>query len=402
MPTPPNKVAQPNKVVTRRMASRVAAVGVTVLAAAAMVACSSSGSKPSSGASSTDSTPVAPTTTASAASSIPAPATTPPTGIGITQPLNDAPAKSVVVGALTCSLPSCTPVTKGFKDATAALGWTLKQFPYQQSSLASVQSALQQAINAKVAYIFIYGYPTAAYKQQLAAAKAANIPVIAAGAVGPADTADGSPTNFANNAMFKAEGVNMEQWMLRDGGGSNVHVAEVTLPDFAILNGLTAGLQQAQQQYCLTGCSVDNLPVTSGDLGSGAIPAKVVAFLQSHPDVNYLSFAFSDLYPGVYSALKQAGLTSKVKIVGFSLSAPTVVAFQSGQVVAWDVFSLEFESWLQVDAAARLSEGMAIPDSVAPLPNYIATNAQAAAATGSFWPGPAGFQAAFKQLWHVS
>jgi ABC-type sugar transport system substrate-binding protein len=394
----------PKHVGGRRWGRDGAAAIVAAVVAVALAACSSSSkSEPdatSGSSSSTSPSPTSPTTEA-AAVAIPAPATAAPTAINVTLPLKSAPAKGVVIGALTCSLPSCAPYTKGLKDATTVLGWTLKEYPYQASSLASVQSAMQQAIDAKVSYIALHGFPTAAYKQQLAAAKAAGIPVLNGGAPGPADTASGNPTNFGNDVTFQSEGTSLGQWILRDNGASSAHVALVSLPDYPILAGLTAGLKQSQTQYCPTGCSVSELPVTGQDLGGGAIAAKVVAYLQSHPDVNYLAFAFSDLYPGVYNALKQAGLTSKVKLVGFSLSAPTVAAFQQGQIAAWGVFSLEFMSWLQVDAAARLSVGMTITDPLAPLPNYVVTNAQDAAATGGFWEGPTGFQDSFKRLWLV-
>ena len=59
----------------------------------------------------------------------------------------------------------------------------------------------------------------------------------------------------------------------------------------------------------------DILEVTVDDLGQGAVGSKIVAYLQSNPDTNYVEFSFGDLITGVPQVLQSAGLSDKVKLI---------------------------------------------------------------------------------------
>ena len=45
------------------------------------------------------------------------------------------------------------------------------------------------------------------------------------------------------------------------------------------------------------------------------MPAKVIAYLQAHPETDYVWGAFGNLTLGVPQAIKTAGLSEKVKVV---------------------------------------------------------------------------------------
>jgi ribose transport system substrate-binding protein len=167
-----------------------------------------------------------------------------------------------------------------------------------------------------------------------------------------------------------------------------------------------APLKQTVADYCPK-CSVDTLPVTVNDVASGAVPSKLVAYLQTHPQVNYVDFSFADLLTGAQQALKAAGLTSKVKIVGQALGAgPQVIkAIEDGSVAAWVAQPNTYQAWLMVDAMARLSEGLPLSQErqAAKEPTWVVDSATSAKPLGAIggWDGPPGFQNEFKQLWQV-
>jgi ABC-type sugar transport system substrate-binding protein len=371
--------------------NRAVAVAALMAASVAVAACGSSSSSTSSGAAEK-----------SVAKNVPSPPTAPPTEIGVSKSLPKRPPSGKTVAFLQCSLPACQAFVPGFKAATEALGWELKTFPYQSPN---VGPALQAAVNAGVDYVANTGVPPALFKQQLAAAKAKNIPFISANDVTPPQPSIGYVTNFGDATMFATESVQMGQWIVKNSGG-DAHVAYVLIPDYPILQAGVKPLEQTVKRYC-SGCSVDTLPVTVNDVASGAVPRKLVAYLQSHPKVNYVDFSFADLLPGVAPALKSAGLVKRVKLVGQALgAAPQVVeAIKNRTVSAWVAQPNVYQSWLMVDAMARLSVGQPLSEErkAAKEPTWVVdapASAQPLAGIGG-WDGPAGFEDKFKQLWNV-
>ena len=381
----------------RRWGHSGAALAIVAATSVVLTACGSESKSSSSSGSGSSAV-----TTTSAAADVPAPPTAPPTEIGVTQQLPKAPEKGKTVAFLQCSLPACQAFVPGFKAATQALGWNLETFSYQSPNAGP---ALQQAVNAGVDFVASTGVPPALFKRELAAAHAKKIPFISANDVTPPDPSIGYMTNFGDTSMFGEESVQMGQWIVRDSGG-DAHVVFVLIPDYPILQAGVAPLKQTVAKYCPK-CSVDTLPVTVSDVASGAVPKKLVAYLQTHPKVNYIDFSFADLLTGSQQALKAAGLTSRVKIVGQALGAgPQVIkAIQDGSVRAWVAQPNSYQAWLMVDAMARLSQGLPLKEErkAAKQPTWVIDSAEKAeplTALGG-WDGPAGFESKFKQLWRV-
>lgn len=365
-------------------------------------ACGSSSSNASSSGSDPGGAGTTTSATASAAVVAPSPPTAPPTHIGVSLALPRTPSTGKTVGFLECSLPACQAFVPGFEAATQALGWKLKTFSYQSPSAGP---ALQSAINAGVDYIANTGVPPALFKQQLAEARAKHIPFISANDVTPPDPAIDYLTDFGDTTMFGAESVQMAEWLIRKTGG-NAHIVFVLIPDYPILQAGVPPLKQTVAKYCPK-CSVDTLPVTVNDVASGSVPNKLVAYLQTHPQVNYVDFSFADLLTGTEPALRAAGLSSRVKLVGQALGAgPQVIkGIETGTVSAWVAQPNSYQAWLMVDAMARLSERLPLSQErqAAQEPTWVVDSAAAAAplASRGGWDGPAGYQTAFKRLWHL-
>jgi len=376
----------------RGLTKQALASAMVVSAAVAVAACGSA----------SESEPVSSAANASAVKNVPSPPTSPPTEIGVSTSLPSAPSTGKTVGFLQCSLPACQSFVPGFKAATAALGWNLETFPYQSPN---VGPALQAAVNAGVDFVANTGVPPALFKQQLEAAKAKGIPFISANDVTPPSPSTGYMTNFGDTTMFGNESVQMAQWIVKDSRG-DANVVYVLIPDYPILAAGVEPLERTIKKHC-PGCSVDTLPVTVNDVASGAVSRKLVAYLQSHPDVNYVDFSFADLLTGVSPALRAAGLDSKVKLVGQALGAgPQVVqAIKDGTVAAWVAQPNVYQSWLMVDAMARLAVGQPLSEErkSAKMPTWVVDSPESAAPLAEIggWDGPAGFEDKFKQLWNV-
>ena len=339
-----------------------------------------------------------------AASNVPMPPTSPPTQLGVTIKLPKAPPKGETVAWAECGLPSCATFTPAFQSAAKALGWNLRIFTYTSGAPAS---AIQAAVSNNVNAIVITGEPTALYKPQLAAANAKHIPVISADDITPPDPSKGLVTQFGDASMFGNEGVQLAEWTLHD-SGEKAHIAYVNIPDYPILNAGYTAVKSTVAKYCATACSVDQIPLTVDQLASGKAPSTIVAYLQAHPDVNYLDFSFADLIAGVQPALKTAGMAGKVKITGQALgNSPAVVAgLKNRSIAAWVAQPNYYQAWLQMDAAARLAVGAKLTQerTAAQLPTWVVDSSAAASPLANLggWDGPADYQSKFKALWGVS
>jgi len=263
-------------------------------------------------------------------------------------------------------------------------------------------AALQQAITQHPDYIGITGIPAAALKPQLEAAEKAGIPVISC-ATPDKPSAGGYAAQCGGTLAGDAE--NLARWAINDSGGK-AKILGVTIPQYPVLNTETDWLKSKLTAMC-SGCSYGQLDVGVQDLVGGTVPQKVVAYLQSHPDVRYVYFTFNDLTRGMPAALKTAGLTSKVKLIGAAGDA-SIMKQIGQQQTAWTIAPNVYSAWVMVDAMARLSVddklSSAYQNAIYTSPTWVVDSASSAkqlSNTGFDWYGPASFADKFKKLWQV-
>jgi ribose transport system substrate-binding protein len=369
---------------------RCARLSVPALLALALVACGESDDKTTSADAS------------AAAASAPEPITTPPTKINVTTPLEAAPAAGKTFFWLQCELPICEKIGGGVKDAVEAAGWNFETLVFKASDPGSgVQSAVQQSPDA----IGITGIPSAAIKSQLKEAADAGIPVVTC-APGPEEP---SPTTYAAicSQTTGPDGENLAKWAIKDSGG-DAHMVMVTIPAFPSLQTTVDGMNSVLDEHC-PNCSSGELDLTVDDLAGGQVASKLVAYLQSNPDTNYVVFNFGDLEFGVPEALKAAGFEDKVKLIGNGAGPQQFQALiDGGMDAAWVAYPAVYSGWEMVDAALRLVDGGTLPDGyneeIKALPSYIVDTPEAADALAPAfdYEGPADYQDQFKALWLVN
>jgi ribose transport system substrate-binding protein len=328
-----------------------------------------------------------------------APPTKPPTEIQVTEALPATPPKGKKVVFLQCELPACERYIPGVVSAAGALGWSPK---VQVFKSANPGAGLQQAINERPDYIAITGIPTVAVKPQLKAAAEAEIPVISCAT--PDKPAPGGYAVQCGGSL-ETDADYLGRWMINDSGG-NANLVAVTIPQFPVLNTETDWFKKNLEAQC-PGCSYDQLDVTVQEVGGGAVPQKLVAYLQSHPDVEYVYFTFNDLTRGVAAALRTVGLNEKVKLVGAAGDASIMKEIGDTQA-AWTIAPNVYSAWVMFDAMARLSVGERLPDDYATdvyaSPTWVVDSADSAKQlepTSYDWYGPEGFEQQFKALWQV-
>jgi len=366
-----------------------ARVSLLALVALGLVAC---GSDNSGNATSSEDA-------SAAAAAAPDPVTAPPAQINITTPVAEAPAPGKTFFWLQCELPICAKIGDGVKAAVAAADWNLETLVFKASDPGGgLESALQRKPDA----IGITGIPSAAIKPQLKAAAAAGIPVVTC-SPGPEEPSAETYASICSQTT-RPDGENLATWAIKDSGGK-ANMVMVTIPSFPSLQTTVDGLNSTAKKYC-PGCSTGELDLTVEDLAGGQVASKLVAYLQTHPETNYVVFNFGDLEIGVPEALKAAGFEKKVKLIGNGAGPQQFQAIiDGGMDAAWVAYPAHYEGWEMVDAAIRLVDGGKLPEDyqqeIEALPSYIVDTPEAAEALApSFdYAGPAGYEDQFKELW---
>jgi ABC-type sugar transport system substrate-binding protein len=318
----------------------------------------------------------------------------------VSTPLTNKPPTGKKVVALICQLPTCARYQAGIKAAGEALGWHVQFMTLNNSAPAA---SLAQAVAQKPDYIFLSGIPQAALKAPLAQAHAAHIPIVSAAEPETA-SADGFAVQIGGTLVPDAE--NVTRWIINDSGGK-ANVVTVSIPQFPVLVGATTSVKNNLTKLC-SGCDYGQLDVTLADVGAGKIPRLLTGYLQSHPNTDYVFFAFSDLGRTAPRVLKASGF-AKVKLTGIAGDDGIAKQIAAGEQDAWTIAPGNYLGYEAVDAMARLSVGMSLAgsyaDSVFPLPSWVVDSATSVnkylKPTNYDWPGPSGYQQQFQQLAQV-
>lgn len=342
-------------------------------------------------------------TGAETAEIVPAPPTTPITEFPIGDPPKTTPPPKQNVIWLACELGSCQgDLSKGYKDSAAALGWGFEQINYNPLKAAP---AVQEALNKNPDAIFISGIDPAYFEAQAKEAIKKEIPIFNGFSTEEPDPkVNGVHMNYLSAHGYGLEGKQIASWAINDSGGE-AEVLIVSVPEYPIV---VAQTEAAEEQYAeCTGCSSGSLDVTVEDITGGKIPAKVVAYLQENPGVNYIHFTFGDLVPGVEAAMEAAGVGSDVKFVGVQ-SNPTIIQelVDGTKVTAWTAQPQQFSGWFSMDGAVRYFGGEPLTEYQlsGEVPTWVIDTPEAAEeliAAGGEWAGPEGFQEQYEELWGV-
>ena len=386
-----------------RKTALIAVVGVAALLAGACASSAKTSSAKSGGSATTAATTAstASSDSTAAAQANAAKYSTVPTQIVQTVALPSKPPKKKV-GFVVCASPSCVPLAGMLKNATDALGWSLTTV---NASATDPGSAIQQLIDAGVDYVAETGSDTKQFQTQAAELKSKNIPLFECYATDvPAGQSNGLYSDCFDASAAKVYGPALADWVIADSGGK-AHTLVVSLPTFPILTAQVDAVHSEFAKNCPS-CKTSDLAVTVNDLSTGAVPQEIASYIQTHTDINYVFESFNGLDTGVSKALQSAGL-GKVKIVGSQEGAPQLQEIIAGTEAAWTALPQELAMWTIADQMARVAvnQWSASDERLSAVPPFyiISTPAQAQAIVNfkDGWPGPTGFQDAFKKLWGV-
>lgn len=377
----------------RSMAAVLAALSVTLLLGACGGGSSSSST---SGGSTTASKPS--DETKEEGGLVPAVSESPPAKLPGLPPLPKAPKKGIKIINLQCDFTACTPFAETLKASSDALGWSVKDIVFKTGQ---PEAAMTQAVNSPgVEYITISGIPQTIIEPQLKVAAEKGITVVSCcdPSLPNPPTVPVQISNEEGNAVRPAE--SLADWMINDSNGK-AQAAVVGLPEIPTTKPIPPTIAKRFEERCPE-CSSSEIPVTGEELAAGTVPAKVVAYLQGHPEIDYVGVAFGGLLPGIPQAIRTAGLSERVQIVGMqSLQQAEGKELESGTLAAWYVAGQGDFGNFMADAIARHSEGLPLPQDIygEQPQHWLCTPETAAECTE--WFGPAGYQEQFEEIWQV-
>jgi ribose transport system substrate-binding protein len=376
---------------------RIQAATMLLLATTLLAAACSSNSHATNSTGTSQPAASAGTGDVAAATAAMKPYLTTPSSIGLTTSLKSAPPKGLTVADLEGNITAYKVVVPGLQAATAALGWNLKIVPFDTTNPTSLNAAMEQAVAEKVNFILESGVASDQFAAGLAAARAAHIPVVEA--IQNPEQVNGI-IGCAGCQASALAGQVAANWIISDSGGK-ANVLFATDPEFTTFAPLEAKFLETIRQC--GGCTSAVQQTSTAELESGATGPNIVSYLQSHPQVNYIFFAFSQLSTGVRSALNAAGVGSNVKII---TAGPVLANIQSvvdgSEQAAFSYAGIGEVMWRAVDLMARYQERMSIADSVnTPISSVLWTTANVPK-PATIYDGATNYQAQYKALWHVS
>jgi ribose transport system substrate-binding protein len=365
-----------------------------------LAACSSSSKPGTTSASTTGSAPSAVGSAAgsggvSQAKAMVAAAEATPSSIGVKARVPGKIPAGKRIDFLDCGDPACHQLYQAFNQAAQFLHWTVKDVN-QGLSPGTVSTAWNEVVANPPDAVVTSSQPDTEFAAQMATLAQKNIPVV-----------DCCTLNTPHaNLRLVSDGLSavdlqaklQAAWVVADSNGSGSAVW-LSTPAFPALAAAQASFQKYLHQFC-SSCGYSALTIAATDLGSSALPTKIVGYLQAHPSVKYVAAGFDDEFIGLPAALAQAGLGGKVKLVGSDPGATELPYIKGGQEAASVSFPAGSTMFVLADALARTFVGASVTPDAIVLPRQIVTSSNLPSTSSP--PDIPNFASQFEALWQPS
>jgi ABC-type sugar transport system substrate-binding protein len=320
-------------------------------------------------------------------------AATRPTSIGLTKPIGKPVPTGKKVVFISCGVQACEAQGNIIKQGAADLGWSATTIG-TDGSPEQLQNAFETALRQGADAIILNAVNRASVAKQIEAAKQRGVAFVTSSSVDK--TGDGILANVAGTQNSAKIGENLAAQIVADSDGK-ANTLYVNISAFQILQALGDQFKGSYTKYCPS-CQYASLDIPIASLGKDA-PDRIVSYLRSHPQVNYVVLSVSNaLGAGLPAALRAAGIADKVKLVGQSGDTQTFQDLQAkniNSVVPYDYYTVDY---LMLDALARHFAGAPAQQALPPLWIVTPENMPAEATKGMF-PVVQSYRDEFKQLW---
>ena len=316
-----------------------------------------------------------------------------PQHIQVTAPIGKSIPTGKTLDWIVCGSPLCTVLTPPLQAAAKVLGWKVVAIPGGLTP-ETILDAWNQAVANHPDAVMGSGFPSEVFQSAVSKLQAENIPAVngfTTDTVGSGVEAEivSQPSEYKNQGRgYAAYTVGTL--------GKKLNALFVYGSTFQADQYLKAGYEAEQKKLCPS-CGFSALNVPESDVGS-TLPSVITAYLNSHPQVNFLVLGEGSFETGVPQALQTAGLAGKVKVISQYPTQSSVQDLSAGKTSALVAVEQSDTMWLYVDALARIFTNQSPTPSEASSPVWVVTQKTSNQLTAPYHVVP-NYQAQFKKLW---
>jgi ribose transport system substrate-binding protein len=358
-------------------------------------ACGSSGGS-SSGTSGSGSTPGTSGPSVSAAQAAAKQYEATPTSIPQQTPLTRPAAKGKTFVDLVCENTQCHDIATGVQAAGRAIGWNVKLISYNDTQPNTLTAAFRQALQYQPVGVSLTGTAPALWSSVLPSYQKAGVPIFPA-SVGPIEVKGPVAATIDGLAAYTEPAKAIANWFIAQSNG-NGHVLLVDIPSFPVLKETADAVGGTIAASCPK-CQVSHFDATIAQVDSNGVVPAVVSQLHRDPSIRYVISTDGVFISGLASAAKAAGITGLQigSTIGGIVNEQDILAGSESATLPWPGV---VEGWVIIDAAARVSEGMTVPDGDGDQPVQLLVKGNFTTPQESLLQ-PADYAAQFEKLWHV-
>jgi ribose transport system substrate-binding protein len=290
----------------------------------------------------------------------------------------------------------------GVATAATAIGWTSTTFD-GQGEVTNYAAGLSQAMSQDYNGVVLVGIDPTLVTTQLAAVRAAGIPVLDVSNTVP-PSATGVNANIGYHQVNEAR-VLAAYVALNSNGKADI--ATIDAPEFGTVVLRDNSFKKSLAQFCKTCKIVTSINVTSADLGSTNLVSMIAADIEAHPSITWFVAPFDDVAVPAVEAIQQLGLSKKIKLVSYEGEAQNLSYIRTGTVQVADIGEpYPWFGWEAIDSMNRLFNGSTSLSATVtdnePFELLVKANDPTAAASAAGWSGDFNYAAEYKKLWGVS
>jgi ABC-type sugar transport system substrate-binding protein len=206
--------------------------------------------------------------------------------------------------------------------------------------------------------VSLTGTSPALWSSVLPTYKAAGVPIIPA-SVGPVQVQAPVAATVDGLGAYTVPAKGIADWFIAQSNASG-HVLLVDIPSFPVLKETATAVSAEIASQC-PNCKVSDFDATIAQVDANGVVSAAVSQLQRDPSIKYVISTDGVFISGLASAAKAAGI-SGLRIgstIGGIVNEQDILAGSESATLPWPGV---VEGWVIIDAAARVSEGMSVPD----------------------------------------
>jgi ribose transport system substrate-binding protein len=317
-----------------------------------------------------------------------------PTSITQTTPIKKAIPTGKKITFISCGVEACAIQGPILQQGAKTLGWTVTTVG-TDGSPEKVQNAIEAAVRNGTNAIILDAADPSTLGKAINDAKAKGVAFVTCCSL--ATQGKDVLFNTATPQQNVPIGDILASKVVTDSKGkANTLYANVSA--FAILAQVGKEFQKKYKELCPS-CKSANIDIPLTSLGKDA-PDRIVSYLRSHPDVNYLVLSESgSLGAGLPAALAAAGLTNKVKVIGQGGNQQTYQDVQSGKVEGVTPASLYGYDYSMLDALARHWAGQPVLQTPPEFWFMTTSDVPSQATSAAAFPIVSDYQTQWAKLW---